>query len=227
MYNVMVVDDEVNILKLMDIWLTRAGFGVITATNGEEALAKLKKEEVDLIVADVMMPKMDGFTLVETLRAEGNSNPVILATAKESIDDKKSGFNCGADDYMVKPIAHEELVLRINAIIKRADIRKEKKIVVGSCTVDYQTLSVYNDKGDREVFSKKEFLILYKLLTYPERIFTKNQLMDEFWGMETDSFSDTVKVHVNRIRNKIAAFPEIDIATVRGFGYRGIRNEQK
>ncbi len=227
MYNVMVVDDEVNILKLMDIWLTRAGFGVITATNGEEALAKLKKEEVDLIVADVMMPKMDGFTLVETLRAEGNSIPVILATAKESIDDKKSGFNCGADDYMVKPIDHEELVLRINAIIKRADIRKEKKIVVGSCTVDYQTLSVYNDKGDREVFSKKEFLILYKLLTYPERIFTKNQLMDEFWGTETDSFSDTVKVHVNRIRNKIAAFPEIDIATVRGFGYRGIRNEQK
>ena len=227
MYNVMVVDDEVNILKLMDIWLTRAGFGVITATNGEEALAKLKKEEVDLIVADVMMPKMDGFTLVETLRAEGNSIPVILATAKESIDDKKSGFNCGADDYMVKPIDHEELVLRINAIIKRADIRKEKKIVVGSCTVDYQTLSVYNDKGDHEVFSKKEFLILYKLLTYPERIFTKNQLMDEFWGTETDSFSDTVKVHVNRIRNKIAAFPEIDIATVRGFGYRGIRNEQK
>lgn len=227
MYNVMVVDDEANILKLMDIWLTRAGFGVITATNGEEALAKLKKEEVDLIVADVMMPVMDGFTLVETLRAEGNSIPVILATAKESIDDKKSGFNCGADDYMVKPIDHEELVLRINAIIKRADIRKEKKIVVGSCTVDYQTLSVYNDKGDREVFSKKEFLILYKLLTYPERIFTKNQLMDEFWGSETDSFSDTVKVHVNRIRNKIAAFPEIDIATVRGFGYRGIRNEQK
>lgn len=226
MYNILLVDDEANILKLMEIWLKRAGFGVVTAMNGEEALTKLKKEDIDLIVADVMMPVMDGFTLVETLRAEGKTIPVILATAKESIEDKKEGFNCGADDYMVKPIDHEELVLRINAVIKRADIRKEKKIVVGSCTVDYQSLSVYNEEGKREILSKKEFLILYKLLTYPERVFTKNQLMDEFWGAESDSFPDTVKVHINRIRNKIAAFPEIDIATVRGFGYRGIKNEK-
>lgn len=226
MYNILLVDDEANILKLMEIWLKRAGFGVVTAMNGEEALTKVKKEDIDLIVADVMMPVMDGFTLVETLRAEGKTVPVILVTAKESIKDKKEGFNCGADDYMVKPIDNEELVLRINAVIKRADIRKEKKIVVGSCTVDYQSLSVYNEEGRREILSKKEFLILYKLLTYPERVFTKNQLMDEFWGVESDSFPDTVKVHINRIRNKIAAFPEIDIATVRGFGYRGIKHEK-
>lgn len=224
MYNILLVEDDAHILKLMDIWLTRSGFSVLTATNGEEALDIVKGGEVDLIVADVMMPKMDGFTMVETLRAEGNDIPVILATAKETIQDKKEGFNCGADDYMVKPIDHEELVLRINAIIKRADIRREKKITVGNCTVDYQTLSVYNEKGDKEVFSKKEFLILYKLLTYPERIFTKSQLMDEFWGIDSDSFTDTVKVHINRIRNKIAKFPEIDIVTVRGFGYRGIKN---
>lgn len=224
MYNILLVEDDAHILKLMDIWLTRSGFSVLTATNGEEALDMVKGGEVDLIVADVMMPKMDGFTMVETLRAEGNDIPVILATAKETIQDKKEGFNCGADDYMVKPIDHEELILRINAIIKRADIRREKKITVGDCTVDYQTLSVYNEKGDKEVFSKKEFLILYKLLTYPERIFTKSQLMDEFWGVDSDSFTDTVKVHINRIRNKIAKFPEIDIVTVRGFGYRGIKN---
>lgn len=224
MYNILLVEDDAHILKLMDIWLTRSGFSVLTATNGEEALDIVKGGEVDLIVADVMMPKMDGFTMVETLRAEGNDIPVILATAKETIQDKKEGFNCGADDYMVKPIDHEELVLRINAIIKRADIRREKKITVGDCTVDYQTLSVYNEKGDKEVFSKKEFFILYKLLTYPERIFTKSQLMDEFWGIDSDSFTDTVKVHINRIRNKIAKFPEIDIVTVRGFGYRGIKN---
>lgn len=224
MYNILLVEDDAHILKLMDIWLTRSGFSVLTATNGEEALDIVKGGEVDLIVADVMMPKMDGFTMVETLRAEGNDIPVILATAKETIQDKKEGFNCGADDYMVKPIDHEELVLRINAIIKRADIRREKKITVGDCTVDYQTLSVYNEKGEKEVFSKKEFLILYKLLTYPERIFTKSQLMDEFWGIDSDSFTDTVKVHINRIRNKIAKFPEIDIVTVRGFGYRGIKN---
>lgn len=224
MYNILLVEDDAHILKLMDIWLTRSGFSVLTATNGEEALDMVKSGEVDLIVADVMMPKMDGFTMVETLRAEGNDIPVILATAKETIQDKKEGFNCGADDYMVKPIDHEELILRINAIIKRADIRREKKITVGDCTVDYQTLSVYNEKGDKEVFSKKEFLILYKLLTYPERIFTKSQLMDEFWGVDSDSFTDTVKVHINRIRNKIAKFSEIDIVTVRGFGYRGIKN---
>lgn len=224
MYNILLVEDDAHILKLMDIWLTRSGFSVLTATNGEEALDMVKGGEVDLIVADVMMPKMDGFTMVETLRAEGNDIPVILATAKETIQDKKEGFNCGTDDYMVKPIDHEELILRINAIIKRADIRREKKITVGDCTVDYQTLSVYNEKGDKEVFSKKEFLILYKLLTYPERIFTKSQLMDEFWGVDSDSFTDTVKVHINRIRNKIAKFPEIDIVTVRGFGYRGIKN---
>lgn len=224
MYNILLVEDDAHILKLMDIWLTRSRFSVLTATNGEEALDVVKGGEVDLIVADVMMPKMDGFTMVETLRAEGNDIPVILATAKETIQDKKEGFNCGADDYMVKPIDHEELVLRINAIIKRADIRREKKITVGNCTVDYQTLSVYNEKGDKEVFSKKEFLILYKLLTYPERIFTKSQLMDEFWGIDSDSFTDTVKVHINRIRNKIVKFPEIDIVTVRGFGYRGIKN---
>lgn len=224
MYNILVVEDEVNILKLMSIRLTKSGFNVFSASNGEEGLAVIKKEDVDLIVADVMMPKMDGFEMIENLRAEGKNIPIIITTAKESLDDKKVGFNLGADDYMVKPIDHEELVLRINALLKRADIRKEKKIVVGSCTLDYESLSVFNDKGQSAMLSKKEFLILYKLLSYPERIFTKNQLMDEFWGYESDTYSDTVKVHVNRIRNKIEPFPEIDVITVRGLGYRGVKN---
>ena len=224
MYNVLVVEDEVNILKLMNIRLTKSGFNVFTAENGAIALDVVSKAEIDLIIADVMMPVMDGFEFVERLRAEGKNIPVIFVTAKETLEDKKTGFNLGADDYMVKPIDHEELVLRINALLKRADIRKEKKIVIGTCTVDYESLSVYNDKGYVVQLSKKEFLILYKLLTYPERIFTKTQLMDEFWGYESDSFSDTVKVHINRIRNKIANFPEIDVVTVRGLGYRGIKN---
>ena len=170
-----------------------------------------------------MMPVMDGFELIENIRAEGRSMPVIIVTAKESLDDKKTGFNLGADDYMVKPIDHEELVLRIHALLKRADIRRDKKLVVGSCTLDYESLSVFNE-NETVQFSKKEFLILYKLLSYPERIFTKNQLMDEFWGYESDTYSDTVKVHINRIRNKIANFKEIDVITVRGLGYRGIKN---
>ena len=224
MYNVLVVEDEVNILRLMEIRLTKSGFNVFTATNGKEAIDVVKKGDTDLIVADVMMPVMDGFTMVENLRADGVAIPIILVTAKESIDDKRSGFNYGADDYMVKPIDHEELVLRINAILKRADIRREKRLVVGDCTLDHDRLSVYNSKGREELLSKKEFLILFKLLSYPERIFTKSQLMDEFWGYDSDSYSDTVKVHINRIRNKIADFPEIDVVTVRGLGYRGVKN---
>ena len=224
MYNVLVVEDEVNILKLMTIRLTKSGFNVFTAENGEQALSVVKKEDVDIIIADVMMPVMDGFEMIENLRAEGKNIPVILATAKESLEDKKIGFNLGADDYMVKPIDHEELVLRIKALLKRADIRKDKKLTIGSCVLDYESLSVTSDKGITAQLSKKEFMILYKLLLYPERIFTKNQLMVEFWGYESDTYSDTVKVHINRIRNKIAPFPEIDVITVRGLGYRGIKN---
>lgn len=224
MYNVLVVEDEENILKLMSIRLKKSGFNVLAATSGKEALDLLKTGEPDVMVADVMMPGMSGFELVEKIRADGNGIPVILATAKESIDDKREGFNCGADDYMVKPIDHEELVLRINALIKRADFRREKKLTVGTVTLDYEKLSVYDESGVTAQLSKKEFLILFKLLSYPERIFTKTQLMDEFWGYESDTYSDTVKVHINRIRNKIACFSEIDVATVRGLGYRGIKN---
>ena len=224
MYNLLVIEDEVNILKLMNIRLSKSGFNVFTAENGEAGLAVVQKEEIDLVIADVMMPVMDGFEFLERLRADGKNIPVIFVTAKESLDDKRTGFNLGADDYMVKPIDHEELLLRVNALLKRADIRREKKLVVGTCTLDYESLSVFNDSGYVVQFSKKEFLILYKLLSYPERIFTKNQLMDEFWGYESDTYSDTVKVHINRIRNKISQFPEIDVITVRGLGYRGIKN---
>ena len=224
MYNVLVVEDDANILKLMSIRLKKSGFNVLQAENAKEALAVIHSGDADIMVADVMMPGMDGFRLVEKIREEGNRMPIILATAKESLEDKKEGFNCGADDYMVKPIEHEELVLRINALIKRADFRREKKLTVGSVTLDYEKLSVYNDKGEEAQLSKKEFLILFRLISYPEKIFTKSQLMDEFWGYESDTYSDTVKVHINRIRNKIAKFPEIDVVTVRGLGYRGIKN---
>ena len=163
MYNVLVVEDEVNILKLMNIRLTKSGFNVFCAENGESALAVVKKEEIDLVVADVMMPVMDGFEFVEQMRADGKNIPVIFVTAKESLDDKRTGFNVGADDYMVKPIDHEELVLRIHALLKRADIRKNKKLVVGTCTLDYEALSVYNERGEVVQFSKKEFLILWTI----------------------------------------------------------------
>ena len=227
MYNVMVVDDEVNILKLMDIWLTRAGFGVITATNGEEALAKLKKEEVDLIVADVMMPKMDGFTLVETLRAEGNSIPVILATAKESIDDKKSGFNCGADDYMVKPFNPLELIARINANLRRfykfgnAQDEDTGKITIGELTLDTNTLPL-EKRGVPVNLTATEYKILLMLMKSPGRVFTKMQIYEEVNGDYYANDDNTMMVHISNIRDKIEDDPKNPryIKTLRGLGYK-------
>ena len=220
MYNVLVVEDDVNILKLMSIRLTKSGFNVLSATNGKEGLEVLKKNDVDIAVVDIMMPVMDGFEMVEHMRAEGKSLPIIFVTAKEGIDDKRTGFNVGADDYMVKPIDHEELVLRINALLKRVHVSKEKKLVVGDCTLDYESLSVFNSKGDVELLSKKEFLILYKLLNYPERIFTKNQLMDEFWSADTDTAPRAVDVYMTKLRTKLSDCDDFEIITVHGLGYK-------
>ena len=222
MYNILIVDDEVNILKLMEIWLKRAGFGVVTAVNGEDALAKLKTNDIDLIVADVMMPVMDGFTMVETLRAEGKETPVILATAKESIDDKKSGFNCGADDYMVKPVNVNEMVLRVGALLRRAQMINERRQTIGSTVMDLDSLTVTTE-NDSFILPQKEFMILYKMSAYPGRIFTRNQLMDEIWGYENDSDTHTVDVHIGRLRDRFRNSKDFKIVTIRGVGYKVVR----
>ena len=224
MFVVMVVEDDPHARKLICAVLERGGYSALPACDGQEALDLLDCKHVDLMIVDLMMPRMGGYELVKTLRDAGYDLPILIATAREALEDKCHGLRLGADDYMVKPIDHEELVLRINALLKRADIRRTKKLTIGSCTLDYESLSVFNSDGYTVQLSKKEFLILYKLLSYPERIFTKNQLMDEFWGYESDTYSDTVKVHINRIRNKISSFPEIDVITVRGLGYRGVKN---
>ncbi len=225
MFNVLIVEDDLNICKLMKIKLMQEGYNCIIAENGYVALEKLSENHVDIAIVDAMMPKMDGFEFVKEMRALNYATPVIMATAKSSIEDKSKGFLLGVDDYMVKPIDFKELFLRMKAVLRRANIVSEKKIVVGQTVLDYNTLTV--SKGDKkESFTKKEFGILFKLLSYPEQSFSKSSLLQEFWDFDSETEEETLKVYVNKIRNKIVDFDEIGIETIRGIGYKGVRNEK-
>ena len=220
MINILIVEDDKNIRKLMGIWLTKAGYCPLSAENGEEAVNILTRQKVHLLLVDIMMPVMNGTELLHYLQINDIRVPVIVTTAKESIEDKKVCFALGADDYLVKPIDREELLLRINAVLKRSNVIDSKILQIGSVTLDANTLTV--SSGDKVTpMPKKEFEILFKLLSDPNKVYTKPQLMDEFWGYDSDSFTDTVKVHINRIRQKIEPYPEIGVRTIRGVGYKG------
>lgn len=228
MFNILIVDDEINIQQLFKIRLVNAGYHVLTASDGEEALDIFYNQQIDMLIVDVMMPNMNGMELVNTIRNEGYNTPVIMVTAKGKLEDKKEGFLVGIDDYMVKPVEFDELLFRMNALFRRAKIVNERKITIGNTILDYDTLSILDKKKNlRITLTKKEFQILFKLLSYPERSFTKGQLFDEFWGLDNDSDDDVVKVYVSKIRDRIKDFDEIEIDTIRGIGYRGIRNEKK
>lgn len=225
MFTVLIVEDDKNLRKLMDIKLKAEGYSTLLAENGKEAYDKLFSNHVDIVLVDAMMPIMDGYEFIRQARESGNAVPAIMITARGSITDKERGFSVGVDDYMVKPIDFSEMSLRIKAVLRRAKIVSERKISVGSTVLDYDTLTVYN--GEAKVsLTKKEFGILYKLLSYPERSFSKTALFEEFWSWDSDTEEDIVKVYVNRIRNKIEPFSNIDVETVRGIGYRGIKNEE-
>ena len=220
MINILIVEDDKNIRKLMGIWLTKAGYCPLSAENGEEAVNILTRQKVHLLLVDIMMPVMNGTELLHYLQINDIRVPVIVTTTKESIEDKKVCFALGADDYLVKPIDREELLLRINAVLKRSNVIDSKILHIGSVTLDANTLTV--SSGDKVTpMPKKEFEILFKLLSDPNKVYTKPQLMDEFWGYDSDSFTDTVKVHINRIRQKIEPYPEIGVRTIRGVGYKG------
>lgn len=226
MFKILVADDEENIRNLFRLRLESEGYEVFTAENGAAAMDILYREVIDLVIADVMMPVINGFELVRRMREEKFDVPVIFLTAKGMLEDKKQGFSLGADDYMVKPVEFDELIMRMRAIFRRAKIVTEKKITVGNTSLYFDTLSIVNPVlGLSVTLSKKEFRILYKLLSYPERTFTKWQLYDEFWGMDASGDTDAVKVYISKIRTVTEPFPEIDVLTVRGIGYRGVRNE--
>ena len=226
MFKILVVDDDKNTLLLFSSVLKSANYDVITASNGEEALDVIDKEHIDLVVLDIMMPKMDGYEFTKELRAVDNNLPILMVSAKQLPADKHKGFLVGTDDYMTKPIDEEELLLRIRALLRRAKIANDRKITIGDVVLDYDSLTVSKNEVVYEL-PQKEFLLLYKLLSYPGKIFTRIQLMDEIWGAESDTGWETVTVHIGRLRKRFEDWQEFEIESVRGLGYKAVKKNEK
>ena len=223
MYQILVVEDDKDTRRLMSAVLTRTGYEPIMAENGEEALEILDRKHIDLIVLDVMMPRMDGYELTNTLRSNGCTLPILMVTARETQEDKKRGFIIGADDYMVKPVDEEEMVLRISALLRRSQIAGERKLTVGKTTLINDSMTVKTPDSVQEL-PQKEFLLVYKLLSYPNKIFTRRQLMDELWDTDSESEERTVDVHISRVRERFRGNNDFKIITVRGLGYKAVPN---
>lgn len=226
MFCIMVVEDDYNTRKLMEAVLVQNGYEVILAEDGIDALEKMDNHHVDLIVLDLMLPRMDGYEFTKTLRECNNNIPILMVTAKEAPEDKKKGFIVGTDDYMVKPVDEEEMLLRIAALLRRSQIVNEHKLKVGETVLDYDSFTVTRG-DDVQTLPNKEFLLLFKLLSYQNKIFTRRSLMDEIWDMNSESDERTVDVHVNRLRDRFKDNPDFEIVTVRGLGYKAVvRNAQ-
>ena len=213
MFQILIVEDDKELSQLFQKVLEKNGYQVKSAPDGAQALEVLDKEYIDLIISDIMMPVMDGYEY---------QIPVLMITAKGSFDDMRQGFLSGSDDYMVKPVNVNEMVLRVGALLRRAQILNEHKIVIGSTEFDYDAMTVTTDK-ESLVLPKKEFLLLYKLAASPGRTFTKQQLMDEVWGYETEADPHTIEVHIGRIRERFKDNPNFEIVTMRGIGYKVVK----
>lgn len=222
MFHILVVDDDKNTRRLLRAVLEAEHYTVTTACDGEEALAVLDREHIDLAILDIMMPHMDGYEFTSLLRAEQNDLPILMVTAKQLPEDKKKGFLVGTDDYMTKPIDEEEMLLRIRALLRRAKIVSEQKIEIGNVVLDYSDMSVTRN-GESQMLPQKEFLLLFKLLSYPGKTFTRIQLMDEIWGNESESGWETVTVHIGRLRKRFEGWEEFEIQSVRGLGYKAVK----
>ena len=222
MFQILVVDDDKNTRTLMKLVLEADNYSVLTAGNGEEALAVMDSSHVDLVVLDVMMPGMDGYQLTRALRESNNNLPILMVSAKQLPADKKQAFLVGTDDYMTKPVDEEEMLLRIRALLRRARIVSERRIVIGDVVLDYDAMTVSRGSETQQL-PQKEFLLLYKLLSYPGKIFTRIQLMDEIWGMDSETGWETVTVHIGRLRKRFEGWPEFEILSVRGLGYKAVK----
>lgn len=222
MFNILVVEDNKDLLEITCVFLSRKGYNVIPAENGSEALDKLESNYIDLCVLDLMMPEMDGYEFIDLLKRHNYDFPIIVTTAKSAFVDMEKGFNLGADDYLVKPINYDELNLRIKALLRRSKIANDKKIVIGNTALDYDALTV-TQNGNETLLPQKEFYLLYKLLCYPNKIFTRQQLMDEIWGFDNESDEKTVNVHINRLREKFKSNMDFEIVTIRGLGYKAVK----
>ncbi len=223
MFRILVVEDDAALQQLFCRVLDRNGFSTVGVSDGLEALELMEREFVDLIVSDIMMPRMDGYALVQTLREGGSTIPVLMITARDDFRDMEFGFRSGADDYMVKPINVNELVLRVNALLRRARMVSERQLSFGNTVLDYDALTVRAGE-DTTVLPQKEFQLLYKLLSSTGQIFTRQQLMDEIWGMDSNTEPRTVDVHINRLRDRFRSSRDFEILTVRGIGYKAVKN---
>jgi len=224
MFNILVAEDDKNVRRLMEAVLKRGGYNVYTAGDGEAALEMMDRVQIDLVVLDIMMPVMDGYEFTRELREAGSTVPILMATAKQLPADKQKGFLVGTDDYMTKPVDMNELLWRIKALLRRAQIVNSRRLTVGDVSLDYDAMTV--TRGDeKQALPQKEFLLLYKLLSYPDRVFTRIQLMDEIWGMESESGDATVNVHINRLRRRFEGWTEFELVAVRGLGYKAVITE--
>ena len=224
MVNILVADDDKNTRLLMKAILEAEHYRVFTAVDGQEALAVLDREHIDLVVLDIMMPNLDGYQFTTTLRESNNTLPILMVSAKQLPEDKHRGFLVGTDDYITKPIDEEEMLLRIKALLRRAKIVSDRQIVIGDVVLDYDSFTV-SRRGEVQELPKKEFLLLYKLLSYPGKIFTRIQLMDEIWGMDCETGWETVTVHVGRLRKRFEGWEEFSVESVRGLGYKAVKKE--
>lgn len=222
MMKILIAEDDRELRQLFSHVLLKNGYAVKGVTNGREALDAIEKDYYDMIISDIMMPVMDGYEFVRQLRDSGSTTPVLMITAKDAFDDMRLGFVSGTDDYMVKPINVNEMVLRVGALLRRAQMINDRRQVIGGTVMECDSLTVISD-GESMVLPQKEFMLLYKMASFPGRIFTRQQLMDEIWGYESDSDTHTVDVHIGRLRERFRDNADFKIVTMRGVGYKVVK----
>ena len=222
MFKILIAEDDRELRQLFQHVLTKNGYAVTGVSNGEEALDSIDAGYYDLIISDIMMPKMDGYQLVRALREAGLTIPVMMITAKDAFDDMRMGFLSGSDDYMVKPVNVNEMVLRVGALLRRAQLANERRQVIGNTVLECDSLSVHTGK-ETMTLPQKEFMLLYKMVSFPGRIFTRQQLMDDIWGYSSETDTHTVDVHIGRLRERFRDNPDFKIVTMRGVGYKVVK----
>ena len=222
MWKILIAEDDRELRQLFSHLLSRNGYTVTGVSNGQEALAAMDADFYDMIISDIMMPVMDGYELVRQLRDVGNTTPVLMITAKDAFDAMRLGFQSGVDDYMVKPINVNELVLRVQALLRRAQMIHDHRQTIGNTVMEYDSMTV-TVSGESTVLPQKEFMLLYKMAAYPGKILTRQQLMDEIWGYESDSDTHTVDVHIGRLRDRFRDNKDFQIVTIRGVGYKVVK----
>ena len=222
MLKILIAEDDRELRQLFSHVLIKNGYNVKGVSNGKEALDALDKEYYDLIISDIMMPVMDGYEFVRLLRDFGSTTPVMMITAKDAFDDMRKGFLSGTDDYMLKPVNVNEMVLRVGALLRRSQMINDRRQVIGNTVLECDSLTVITDT-ESVVLPQKEFMLLYKMVSYPGKIFTRHQLMDEIWGYDSESDTHTIDVHIGRLRDRVRENPDFSIVTIRGVGYKVVK----